>query len=77
MTRRSRSNQHEKAKEWTMLHFSQADTKGDVAALLNRVADSIRSLGVVHIHDVTFHDELDEHGDACPTMTVYYSREDQ
>jgi hypothetical protein len=67
--------------EWTMRHFSQANPKGagqdDLAALLIRVADSIRALGDgVQVHDITYHDESDEDGHGWPTMTVYYSRDD-
>jgi hypothetical protein len=70
-----------KRDEWTMLHFSLANPKGegqdDVAALLNRVADTIRSRGSVRVQDITFHDEIDEDGEHAPTMTVYYSRDDE
>lgn len=65
--------------EWTMLTFSLANPKGegqdDVPALLRRVADAIRNHGEVHVHDITFHDELDDEGEHNPTMTVYYTRE--
>lgn len=63
-----------------MLHFSQANPKGssqeDVPALLARVARSVTNLGAVHVHDITFHDEVDEKGRVSPNMTVYYSRHD-
>ena len=63
-----------------MLHFSQANPKGadqdDVAALLVRVAERVRVLGAVDVHDITFHDETDHEGHGWPTMTVYYSRQD-
>ena len=66
--------------EWAMLHFSQANPKGggqdDVAALLIRVAESIRALGAVDVHDITFHDETDDEGQGWPTMSVYYSRQE-
>ncbi len=59
-------------------HFSQANPKGvgqeDVPELLVRVARSIKRLGSVHVHDITFHDEVDDKCTARPTMTVYYDR---
>jgi hypothetical protein len=65
-------------REWTMLHFSQANPKGpgqdDVEALLVRVAESIRALGAVDVHDITFHHETDDEGKGWPTMSVYYNR---
>lgn len=68
-----------KRDEWTMLTFALANPQGegqdDVAALLHRVADAIRSSGPIRVHDITFHDELDEDGEHHPTMTVYYERE--
>lgn len=71
----------EQQDQWTMSHFSQANPKGpeqdDVGALLERVAESIRSLGRgLRVADVTFHNETDDEGNSWPTMTVYYSRED-
>ncbi len=70
-----------KRDEWTILHFALANPKGegqdDVAALLRRVADAIRTHGDIHVHDITFHDELDDEGESWPTMTVYYEREDR
>ena len=68
-----------KRDEWTMHHFSLANPQGegqdDVAALLKRVADAIRSHGEIRVHDITYHDEIDEQGEHRPTMTVYYERE--
>ena len=43
--------------------------------MLSRVAGTIRTLGRIHIHDITFHDELDEDGHSWPMMTVYYDLE--
>jgi hypothetical protein len=68
-----------KRDEWTMLVFSLANPQGegqdDVATLLKRVADAIRSHGQIRVHDITFHDEIDENAEHRPTMTVYYERE--
>ena len=70
-----------KGNDWTIHHFSQANPKGegqdDVAALLNRVAHTIRSHGAIRVQDITFHDEIDDKGDHAPAMTVYYSRDDE
>jgi hypothetical protein len=61
---------------YTMNHFSQAnpkgDEKGDGAALLRRVADTIDELDDATVHDITFHTELLD-GKGGVTMTVYYS----
>jgi uncharacterized phage-associated protein len=66
-------------RDWTMRHFSLANAKGqgqdDVAALLRAVADTIGSYGAIHVHDITFHDEIDDKGEHWPTMTIYYERE--
>jgi hypothetical protein len=66
-------------REWTINHFSQANPTGvgqsDVAALLNRVADTIRSHGAIRVQDIAFHDEIDQEGEHSPSMTVYYHRE--
>ena len=43
--------------------------------LLERVAAAIRQLGVAHVQDITFHDEIDDEGRAWPTMTDTYSLE--
>ncbi len=44
--------------EWTVLHFSQSNPagegKGDVVALLHRVANSLNELGDVAVRDVAF-----------------------
>lgn len=60
----------------TIAHFSQSNpsgpTQGDVAALLRRVAESITELGEVDVQDVVFHAELDDEGDAWPSVTVYF-----
>ena len=60
----------------TIAHFSQSNpsgpTQGDVAALLRRVAESITELGEVDVQDVVFHAELDDEGEAWPSMTVYF-----
>jgi hypothetical protein len=65
--------------EWTAFHFSQSnpagDGKGDVPALLRRVADTLTDLGDVEVMDVVFHSEVTAEGD-WPSMTVYYSRSD-
>ncbi|HZQ49442.1 MAG TPA: hypothetical protein VFB69_03955 [Candidatus Dormibacteraeota bacterium] len=64
---------------WTINHFAQANPKGegqdDVAALLERVAETIRSLGAIHVQDITFHDEIDDDGQAAVSLTVYYHRD--
>jgi len=64
--------------KWSILHFSQANAagrgQGDVPALLRRVAKSISTLGPVTIQDIAFHNEMDDDGNDCPYITVYYYR---
>lgn len=66
------------AEEWSVLHFSQSNGtgvgKGDVAALLRRVAESLDGLGDVDVQDVVFHSEVTEDEDDLE-MTVYYHRQ--
>lgn len=61
---------------WTIAHFSQSNptgpAQGDVAALLRRVAESVTELGQVDVQDVVFHAEVDDEGDAWPSMNVYF-----
>jgi len=56
-------------------HFSQANPvsrgEADVPALLRRVADTIESLGVVCVQDVTFENDVTADG-LWPSMTVYF-----
>lgn len=51
----------ERAK-WSIFHFSQSNGdgpgRGDVPALLRRVADSLDALGDVQVQDVTFRSEV-------------------
>lgn len=61
--------------EWTVLHFSQSNPKGegqgDVPRLLRQVADSIEGLGDVQVQDITFHSQVTA-GEDDLTMTVYF-----
>lgn len=61
---------------WTIRHFSQANPLGEdqenVSALLRRIASSIDELGKVEVQDIVFHGELDDDGQAWPSMTVYF-----
>lgn len=63
----------------TIAPFSQSNpsrpTQGAVATLLRRVAESITELGEVDVQDVVFHAELDDEGDAWPSVTVYFSHQ--
>jgi hypothetical protein len=63
---------------WSVFHFSLAGPigpdQGDVAALLERLADALRELGDVTVQDITFEIEVNEDGN-CPSFTVYYDRE--
>ena len=52
-------------------HFSLADTKGDVPALLRKVARLIRQLGDVEVMDLTYHLEPSYPFNTC-TITVYW-----
>jgi hypothetical protein len=62
---------------WTAYHFSQANPdsegKGDVPALLRRVADTIEELGEVQVSDLVMHSEVTAEG-IWPSLTVYYER---
>ncbi|WP_375504762.1 hypothetical protein [uncultured Jatrophihabitans sp.] len=64
--------------QWSTLHFSQSNpraaARGDVSALLRRVAVSLDLLGDVQVGDITFHSEMTD-GEDDLTMTVYYDRE--
>ena len=64
--------------QWSALHFSLSNPtgtgRGDVAALLRRVADSVEELGDVTVQDVVFHSSVTD-GEDDLTMTVYYLRE--
>ncbi|MEH0824674.1 MULTISPECIES: hypothetical protein [unclassified Micromonospora] len=59
-------------------YFAQANPVGpgqdDVPALLRRVADTIEQLGPVWIQDMTFENEINEHGDWY-SLTVYFQEE--
>jgi hypothetical protein len=61
---------------WTIKHFAQANPagpdRGNVPALLRRVADSIEALGSVDIQDLVLHSEITPDGDWY-SVTVYYS----
>jgi hypothetical protein len=63
---------------WTILHFSQSNPagpgRGDVPALLRRVADTVEALGDIAVQDITFASEVTE-GEDDVTMTVYYHQE--
>lgn len=63
---------------YTISHFSQSnpadDSRGDIAALLRAVADSIASLGDVVVQDLVLHNEITAEG-PWPSITVYYSEE--
>ena len=60
---------------WTIRHFSQAlpqgTDRGDVVALLRRVADTIERLGPVEVQDITFGTEVTENGPSHH-LTVYF-----
>jgi hypothetical protein len=58
---------------WSMFHFSEAG-RGDVPALLRRVADSILELGDIQVEDITFATQPTDGADEI-TMTVYYHRD--
>ncbi|GAB3176775.1 hypothetical protein ABT214_19845 [Micromonospora purpureochromogenes] len=62
----------------TVRYFATANPVGpgqdDVPALLRRVADTIEELGPVWIQDVTFENEINEHGDWY-SLTVYFHEE--
>lgn len=64
-------------RSWTVEHFSQANPvgegRGDVPALLRRVADSIDALGEVEVQDLVLHIEVAESG-GRPSLTVYFHR---
>jgi len=63
--------------EWLISHFSLANPKGsemgDVPRLLERLAETLRSLGTVQIQDITFHAELTDEGVYWPAFTVYFN----
>jgi hypothetical protein len=63
---------------WTVAHFSQSNGedpgRGDVAALLRRVADTLDELGDVQVQDIAFASEVTA-GEDDLRMTVYYHRE--
>ncbi|MEA2684543.1 MAG: hypothetical protein QOK05_2871 [Chloroflexota bacterium] len=65
-------------RKWTINHFSQSNPtgegRGDVPALLRRVADTIESLGVVMVEDITFTTQATA-DERDLTMTVYYYHE--
>jgi hypothetical protein len=65
---------------WTVRHFSQTNPVGpgrdDVPALLRRIADTVQELGPVEVQDIVFHRDLDEDGEWCPLMTVYFHPQD-
>ena len=67
--------------EGTMRHFSQANPRGrgqeDLSTLLRSVATSIATLGHVHVHDITFTDTIDDVGRMWPSMTVYYTNQEE
>jgi hypothetical protein len=64
-------------RDWTISHFSQSNPsgegQGDVPALLRRVAESIESLGDVHVEDMTFKSTPSDGEDEL-AVTVYYHR---
>lgn len=64
--------------EYSIRHFSQSNPegpgKGDVPALLRRVADSIEALGEVEVYDITFSSVVGVEGEDDLMMTVYYDR---
>lgn len=64
--------------KWTISHFSLSNPvgpgEGDVAKLLRSLADSVESLGEVHVEDITFESQVTA-GERGLTFTVYYHRE--
>jgi len=62
-------------KSWTVKHFSLANRSGpkqqDVPTLLRRLADHIEKRGAVEVQDITFSNDVNEHG-VWPSMTVYF-----
>jgi hypothetical protein len=63
----------------TVHSFAQANPEGgpvDLPALLRRVADTIESLGAVEVHDLVMHTELNDTPEWWPSLTVYYTRDD-
>ncbi len=60
-------------------YFAQANPKGEgqgnVPALLRRGADSVESLGIVSVQDITFETEVTEDG-SWHSMTVYFHQGD-
>jgi hypothetical protein len=60
-----------RAKSWRVNHFSLTDTKGDVPALLRKVARLIRQLGDVEVMDLTYQLEPSYPFNTC-TITVYW-----
>lgn len=63
----------------TVRTFSLANPKGpeqhDVALLLERLAQQIRTLGKIEVHDVTYGVEINEYG-SWPSFTIYFNRLD-
>jgi hypothetical protein len=55
--------------------FSLANPKGpeqhDVPALLERLAQHVKTLGRVEVHDITYGVEINEYG-MWPSFTVYF-----
>jgi hypothetical protein len=56
-------------------HFSLGNAagrhQGEVPSLLRRLATEIKAIGMVTIQDITFENEVNEHG-LWPSMTVYF-----
>jgi hypothetical protein len=64
---------------WSLHHFTVTKTNGtgqpsDVPTLLEAVADHLRDLGKVTVHDVTFRTDVGIDGPDMVAMTVYYER---
>lgn len=62
--------------DWQVCHFGQANPvgpdRGNLPALLRRVADSLEELGDIDVSDICLHNDFDPDGERHPSLVVYY-----
>jgi hypothetical protein len=63
MTKQSARTPNRGRSRWKMFHFSLTNPagagQGDVPRLLRRLARSVKELGPMEVHDITYHVESD------------------